>query len=56
MESLIRAGAFDTLHENRASLLASVNLAISVAEQTHANVGQNSLFGESDTPQIVWWK
>ena len=52
VESLIRAGAFDTLHENRASLLASVNLAISVAEQTHANVGQNSLFGESDTPQI----
>ena len=52
VESLIRAGAFDKLNSNRASLLASVNLAISAADQANANLGQNSLFGESDTQKI----
>jgi len=52
VESLIRAGAFDKLNSNRASLLASVNLAISVADQANANLGQNSLFAESDTQTI----
>ncbi len=45
IESLIRAGAFDTLQPNRAALLAGVSLAISAAEQSGANAGQNSLFG-----------
>ena len=52
IESLIRAGAFDKLNSNRASLLASVNLAISVADQANANLGQNSLFAEADTQKI----
>jgi len=52
VESLIRAGAFDKLNSNRASLLASVNLAISMADQANANLGQNSLFEESDTQKI----
>jgi DNA polymerase-3 subunit alpha len=52
VESLIRAGAFDKLNSNRASLLASVNLAISAADQANANLGQNSLFAESDTQKI----
>ncbi|MDG2252899.1 MAG: DNA polymerase III subunit alpha [Methylophilaceae bacterium] len=52
IESLIRAGAFDKLNPNRASLLASVNLAISVADQANASFGQNSLFAESDTQKI----
>ncbi len=51
-ESLIKAGAFDTLEKNRASLLASVNLAITKAEQSNAHVGQNSLFDEADTQTI----
>lgn len=54
-ESLIRAGAFDNIHSNRASLLASVNLAINKAEQTHAHKGQNALFEEfehSDVPLV----
>ena len=51
-ESLIRAGAFDKLNSNRASLLASVNLAISLADQANANLGQNSLFAEADTQKI----
>ena len=52
IESLIRAGAFDKLNSNRASILASVNLAISAADQANANLGQNSLFEESDTQKI----
>jgi DNA polymerase-3 subunit alpha len=52
VESLIRAGAFDKLNSNRASLLASVNLAISAADQANASLGQNSLFAESDTQKI----
>ncbi len=49
VESLIRGGAFDNLELNRASLLASVNLAITAAEQDKASAGQNSLFGAEDT-------
>ena len=51
-ESLIRAGAFDQIHPNRASLLASVNLAITKAEQGHAHQGQNALFEEFETSEI----
>ena len=51
-ESLIRAGAFDQIHPNRASLLASVNLAINKAEQGHAHQGQNALFEEFETSEI----
>ena len=45
IESLIRAGAFDTLEPNRAALLAGVSLAIGAAEQSGAASGQDSLFG-----------
>lgn len=46
IESLIRAGAFDTIEPNRAALLATVSTAISAAEQTSSHAGQDSLFGE----------
>jgi DNA polymerase-3 subunit alpha len=52
VESLIRGGSFDTLESNRASLLASVNLAITAAEQGKANIAQNSLFGEEQTQKV----
>lgn len=52
VESLIRGGAFDSLESNRASLLASVNLAITAAEQGKANIAQNSLFGEEQTQKV----
>ena len=52
VESLVRSGAFDKINSNRASLLASVNLAITAADQANANLGQNSLFEESDTQKI----
>ncbi|HEY8354829.1 MAG TPA: DNA polymerase III subunit alpha [Methylophilaceae bacterium] len=46
IESLIRAGAFDSLEPNRAALLAGVGIAISAAEQSGAASGQDSLFGD----------
>ena len=52
IESLIRAGAFDELEKNRASLLASINQAITLAEQTKSNLGQNSLFGAEEDNKI----
>jgi DNA polymerase-3 subunit alpha len=48
IEALIRAGAFDSLHRNRAALLASVSLAIEAAEQASANALQAGLFDMPD--------
>ncbi len=52
IESLIRSGAFDKIEPNRASLLASVNLAINMADQSQKEAGQKGLFGESDIEAI----
>ncbi len=46
VESLIRAGAFDTVNDHRASLFASVGLALESAEQASRAVNQVSLFGD----------
>jgi DNA polymerase-3 subunit alpha len=58
IESLIRAGAFDSLGTNRGILLASVGLAMDCAEQAEAAANQVSLFesaesGFDDTPEYV---
>ncbi len=58
MESLIRVGAFDAINPNRASLLASVGLAIESAEQISQSVSQANLFGEAEDhphmqPQLI---
>jgi DNA polymerase-3 subunit alpha len=45
VEALVRAGAFDKLDDNRASLLASVGIALGAAEQASRNALQVSLFG-----------
>jgi DNA polymerase-3 subunit alpha len=50
VEAMIRAGAFDTLHDNRAQLLASVPLAMEAAEQASANAMQAGLFDMGDAP------
>jgi DNA polymerase-3 subunit alpha len=47
-EALVRAGAFDALEKNRASLLATVGRAIEAAEQAERQASQTSLFGEAD--------
>jgi DNA polymerase-3 subunit alpha len=46
IESLVRAGAFDALNDHRASLLASVGIAMEAAEQESRAASQVSLFGE----------
>jgi DNA polymerase III subunit alpha len=48
VESLIRAGAFDSLNSHRAALLASVGIALESAEQAGRAANQVSLFGEAD--------
>jgi DNA polymerase-3 subunit alpha len=57
VEALIRAGAFDALHANRAQLLASVPLAMEAAEQASANAMQAGLFDMGDVfsqgPELV---
>ncbi|MFZ5484473.1 MAG: DNA polymerase III subunit alpha [Pseudomonadota bacterium] len=45
IEAMARAGAFDSLHENRAAVLNSVGIAMEWAETAQANAVQNSLFG-----------
>ena len=48
IEALIKAGAFDLLDGDRAKLLASVSIAVEVADKLAANINQVSLF--DDTP------
>ncbi len=47
IESLVRAGAFDALHDNRSQVFSSVGLAIKAAEQTEKSEGQANLFSSS---------
>jgi len=55
VEALVRAGAFDFLDAgaatHRASLLASVGVALDAAGQAERNALQNSLFGGDQGPQ-----
>jgi len=41
----VRAGAFDSINDHRASLMASVGIAMEAAEQENRASSQNSLFG-----------
>jgi DNA polymerase-3 subunit alpha len=47
VEALVRAGAFDSINDHRASLLASVGIALESAEQASRSVQQVSLFGDN---------
>ncbi|HYN27809.1 MAG TPA: DNA polymerase III subunit alpha, partial [Burkholderiales bacterium] len=47
IESLVRAGAFDSINDHRASVMASVGIAMEAAEQENRASSQNSLFGET---------
>ena len=51
IEALIRGGAFDSIDDHRARLLASVGIALSAAEQAERNAQQVSLFGGADAPE-----
>ncbi|MEW5864442.1 MAG: DNA polymerase III subunit alpha [Pseudomonadota bacterium] len=48
VEALVRAGSFDSLEANRASLLASVGRALEAAERAERAAAQASLFGEAE--------
>jgi len=48
VESLVRAGAFDTVNDHRASLLATVGMALESAEQASRAANQVSLFGDME--------
>ena len=48
VEALIKAGAFDTLHPNRAASLASVDLAFDFADAQSKNANQVGLFDMGD--------
>ncbi|MDR4514454.1 DNA polymerase III subunit alpha [Nitrosomonas sp.] len=48
IESLIRVGAFDCLNGHRASLLASVGVALESAEQSSRTANQTTLFDGHD--------
>lgn len=45
LEALIKAGAFDSLGEERGALLANLDPALEFARETLAGGGQNSIFG-----------
>ena len=48
VESLVRAGAFDSVNDHRASLLTSVGIALESAEQASRAVNQVSLFDDPE--------
>jgi DNA polymerase-3 subunit alpha len=59
LESLIKAGAFDKIGPHRASIMASLPVALQQAEQNLRNqtTGQSDLFGNSttvETPSIAY--
>jgi DNA polymerase-3 subunit alpha len=46
VEALIKAGAFDAIQQNRASLVASIDRAFDFASATDANAAQVDIFGD----------
>jgi DNA polymerase-3 subunit alpha len=50
VEALVKAGAFDALHADRAALLASISLAFDWADTQEANALQGGLFDFGDEP------
>ena len=47
LEALVKAGAFDSINDHRASLMASVAAAMETADRAARSGGQVGLFGES---------
>jgi len=48
IEALVKAGAFDAIEPRRAALLATVGVALDVAQRAQASAAQVSLFGEEE--------
>jgi DNA polymerase III subunit alpha len=48
VEALIRAGAFDSINDHRASLMSTLDAALQSADQHARFANQNSLFGDEE--------
>jgi DNA polymerase III subunit alpha len=53
IESMIRAGAFDALDDNRAALLETLPTAMEAAEQAARAASQQSLFGDDGAGDVM---
>ena len=53
IEALIKAGAFDSINDHRAALMASVDAAMASADQHARAANQNSLFGEEEADAVL---
>jgi DNA polymerase-3 subunit alpha len=55
LESLVAAGAFDSIERNRASVFAAVDTMLGTAQRAHedAAIGQSELFGGSAAPTPI---
>ena len=53
IETLIRAGAFDSVNDHRASLMASVDAAMASADQQARAANQVSLFGDDEADAVL---
>jgi DNA polymerase III subunit alpha len=53
VEALIRAGAFDSINDHRASLMSSVDAALASADQQARAANQNSLFGHDEADIVL---
>lgn len=56
LEALIKAGAFDSLGEERGALLANIDQALEFARQSILNGGQDSIFGIMDKGSVPTFK
>lgn len=52
IETLIKAGAFDSIESNRAAMIVSVNIAIDAAERKHCYANQMVLFNDDSQTAI----
>jgi DNA polymerase-3 subunit alpha len=48
VEALIKAGAFDSINDHRASIMATLDAALASADQQARAANQNSLFGDDE--------
>ena len=53
VEALVRAGAFDSVDRSRATLFASVGMALDAGERAAATAAQVSLFGEEAAAHLA---
>jgi DNA polymerase-3 subunit alpha len=53
IEALIRGGAFDSINDHRAQQFASLDAALSSADQQARSANQNSLFGDDEADAVL---